>query len=251
MPRSARKISHTGYYHIISRGINKQILFENAADYQKYLFFLRDCLSQFPIECVAYCLMENHVHLLLHDPDRNLGAFMKKLQGGYAQYFNFKYERVGHLFQERFHSEPVENEKYLLTVFLYILQNPEKAGIAPASSYRWNSYAEYQRPDSLTKTECIRSMAETAGSLDDLMKMYPTKKTEHLSYDFDTPRSAPVKTNTVLREILGTEDATVIQALPKEERDRIISLLKIRGLSVRTIERRTGVSRGIIQRIKT
>ena len=94
MPRRARTISNSGYYHVVMRGIGKQILFEERADYLRFLETLERYLSEEPFDVLAYCLMENHVHLLLHTQS-GLERIMKRIAGSYAYYFNNKYERSG------------------------------------------------------------------------------------------------------------------------------------------------------------
>ncbi len=106
-------------------------------DYKYFLKLLRRFSEECNVTLVAYCLMENHVHLLVNDlHSNNISKFMQKIGVTYSGYYNRKYDRSGHLFQDRFRSETVEDERYLLTVFRYILNNPKKAGICPASSYR-------------------------------------------------------------------------------------------------------------------
>lgn len=83
--------------------------------------------------------MENHVHLLLRDTKDQLDLVMKKITGSYAYYFNHKYDRSGHLFQDRYGCEVVEDDAYLMTVIRYIHRNPEKAGIAKAGDYRFGA----------------------------------------------------------------------------------------------------------------
>ena len=146
MPRMARQKSESGYYHIILRGIGRQILFEDTEDHERFLTTLKRYRRELGFEVVAWCLMENHVHLLLRDVHDQIDLIMKKLAGSYAQYFNRKYDRSGHLFQDRYRSEPVPDEAYLLTVIRYIHRNPEKAGICRAQEYRWSSYAKYALP---------------------------------------------------------------------------------------------------------
>ena len=102
--------------------------------------------------------MENHVHLLVNDQKKSTPLFMKKLGISYAQYFNRKYRRNGHLLQDRYLSEPVEDDAYLLTVFRYILNNPKKAGICDARSYPWNSNAQYDLPSPFMELSLIRSL---------------------------------------------------------------------------------------------
>ena len=146
MPRHARQMSTSGYMHIITRGIGRQLLFEEPEDYQHYLKALDRYCTETHVNVCAYCLMENHVHLLVYGETEQIILLMKKLGVSYSFYFNRKYDRVGHLFQDRYRSEPVEDDAYLLTVFRYILRNPCKAGICKASEYPWSSYGMYIAP---------------------------------------------------------------------------------------------------------
>lgn len=144
MPRSARKISQTGIYHIMLRGIDKRDIFLKNKDYLKFL----DCISmtkeKVEFEIFAYCLMTNHVHLLIKTEVEEPGNIVRRIAGAYAQYSNIQNGRSGHLFQNRYRSEVVETDKYFLTVLRYIHQNPIKARITKnIKDYKWSSYMEY------------------------------------------------------------------------------------------------------------
>lgn len=142
MPRILRIKSITDTYHIMIRGVNKNIIFNEDKDRKKFLQILAYYKDKFMIDIYAYCLMDNHVHILLKS-EENFNKFMQCTQTVYALYFNKKYKRVGHLFQDRFKSIPVENDKYLLECIRYIHQNPVKAKISSIENYKWSSYQEY------------------------------------------------------------------------------------------------------------
>ena len=99
MTRQARQKSQSGIYHIILRGINKQIIFEEEEDRQKFL----ECLGHYKLICqyqiYGYCLMDNHVHLLIKESEQDIGSIMKRIGVGYVSWYNRKYNRCGHLFQ--------------------------------------------------------------------------------------------------------------------------------------------------------
>ena len=141
MPRSARKHSESGYYHVILRGVNRLEIFHDDEDRTRFLDTLLRFAREDSIGIVSYCLMDNHVHLLLNAGD-NLSVFIKQIAASYVYYFNRKYDRVGHLFQERYRSEAVDTDEYLLTAARYILQNPQKAGICNARDYLWSSWRD-------------------------------------------------------------------------------------------------------------
>ena len=111
MPRTARTISASGYYHIIARGIGKQILFEEDADYLFFLRLMKNYSSSGEFSVAAFCLMENHVHILAKIADGMMDKVMHNLLATYATYYNKKYDRIGHLYQDRYRSKPIENDQ--------------------------------------------------------------------------------------------------------------------------------------------
>ncbi len=146
MPRTSRTISPTDTYHVMLRGINRQDIFLDSSDNSFFLKLLMDCKEECNCHIYAFCLMSNHVHLLIKTQDVPLATVMKRLAGGYASWFNKKYERVGHLFQDRFKSENVFSDAHLLTVLRYIIQNPMKAGLEKEpGTYPWSSFTAYSK----------------------------------------------------------------------------------------------------------
>ena len=244
MPRQPRQSSASGYLHLIVRGIGRQALFEERADYQFFLSILRRYARETGVSVCAYCLMENHVHLLVRDPEELAPQLMKKLGVSYSAYFNKKYDRCGHLFQDRYRSEAVEDDAYLLTVFRYILNNPAKAGICPASAYAWNSYAQYDRPGSFVDTALLRELIGDRAQLDAFL----ADEGGAVCMEFD--RQDETWQRDLLHSILGTENGTVLQHLDRAARNEALCRLKAAGLTVRRIERLTGIGRNIIQRAK-
>ena len=126
------------------RGINRNDLFVENEDKAYFLGILADKKENGEYLLPAYCLMDNHVHLLLQEQDSDISTIMKRINITYASYFNRKYERIGPLFQDRYRSEKIETEPYLLAAARYIHRNPVKAGIVRGlAGYKWSSYREY------------------------------------------------------------------------------------------------------------
>ena len=244
MSRHSRIASESGIYHIIIRGIGKQILFEDDTDRLYFLKALKKYKDEESIRIFAYCLMENHVHLLIKCEDNSPGLFMKKLEGSYVFYYNHKYERTGTLFQDRFKSEAVEDEKYLATVLRYILRNPEKAGICRTSEYKWSSYAEYAGVSDISDTNPPLDFFEDRKALLDFIN----RQNDDICPDLTPPPPGESRAKQIIREQLHSESGTVLQSFGKKERDAALRKLKDSGLSVRQIERLCGINRGIIQR---
>ena len=112
MPRAARIKSKSRIYHIIMRGINRQTLFEDEEDCAKFIQTLQKYREICEYKLYAYCLMGNHLHVLLKEDNEPLETVMRRICGSYVLWYNKKYDRVGYLFQDRFKSEPVEDEIY-------------------------------------------------------------------------------------------------------------------------------------------
>ena len=128
-------------HHITSRGNAQAAIFLDDEDRNAFLAVLAECIARFAWICHAYCLMDNHYHLLIETPDANLSAGMRQLNGIYTQRFNRRHSRSGHVFQGRFKAILVERESYLLALCRYIVLNPVRAKrVKNVSQYAWSSY---------------------------------------------------------------------------------------------------------------
>ena len=128
-------------YHVTSRGNARLPIYENNPDRNRFLQVLAEAVSSHNWICHAYCLMDNHYHLLLETPDGNLSIGMRHLNGVYTQSFNRKHGRVGHLFQGRFKALLVDRDSYLLELCRYVVLNPVRAGMVKRpADYQWSSY---------------------------------------------------------------------------------------------------------------
>jgi len=145
MPRQARRIPSTGYLHIISRGNNKRKIFRYERDKKQYYFYLKNLKQQEKINICHYCLMDNHVHLLLEvRQESNLSRFMKRINLKYVYYYQRKYTYCGHLWQDRFQSKIIDNDPYLMQCGKYIELNPVRAGVVSSpENYLFSSYRYY------------------------------------------------------------------------------------------------------------
>ncbi len=154
MPRVPRAKSSTGIYHVTMRGVNQSNIFHDNQDYETFLNYLKYTKDTSGVEIYAYCLMTNHIHLLLKETNEDLGITFRRLGAGFVGWYNVKYERIGHLFQRRYGSEVVESDTYLLMVMRYIHQNPIKAGLArKLMDYPWSSIHEYMKRARICNTQ--------------------------------------------------------------------------------------------------
>ncbi|MBS4539473.1 transposase [Clostridium sp. D2Q-11] len=144
MSRTARVISPTEYYHVMMRGINKEAIFRDEKGKIFFINILKVQAIEELIEVVAYCIMDNHVHLVLKGKIDNLTLAIKRINIRYAMKFNKHMDRIGHVFQDRFKSEVILNDTHLFQVIRYVHNNPVKANmIKNPSEYEWSSYNEY------------------------------------------------------------------------------------------------------------
>jgi len=144
MARPLRIEYEGALYHITARGNERNLIYREGGDYQKFLKILSELPQRYGIILHGYILMGNHYHLLIETPKGNITKVMHYLNATYTGYFNKKYDRVGHLFQGRYKGYLIEKERYLLSVSRYIHLNPIRAMIVKRpEEYRWSSYPEY------------------------------------------------------------------------------------------------------------
>ena len=128
-------------YHLMERGIRRQEIFKEEMDYQMFLAILKKVVESYETTVHAYCLMTNHIHLLLETNVSEIGRIMQKIAGDYARTYNRKYGYRGHLFEDRYKSCLVKDDAYFLQTSRYIHLNPVKARMAAhPEDYRWSSY---------------------------------------------------------------------------------------------------------------
>jgi REP element-mobilizing transposase RayT len=128
-------------YHITSRGNERKEIFKSEGDRADFLNVLHSVNKRYNWLCHAYCLMDNHYHILIETPDGNLSRGMRQLNGVYTQIFNKQHGRVGHLFQGRYKAILVEKESHLLEVCRYVVLNPVRARIVESpDQWKWSSY---------------------------------------------------------------------------------------------------------------
>ncbi len=162
MARPLRMDYPDAFYHVLSRGNERREIFQDGADYLKFLDCLAKMVERFKLEVHAYVLMKNHFHLLLHTREANLSRAIQWLGVSYSVWFNRRHQRSGHLFQGRFKSFLIETDRYFTAMCLYIHGNPLRAGLVKRlSDYRWSSYQAYadkQQQVSWLTTELVLGM---------------------------------------------------------------------------------------------
>ena len=253
MPRKPRIFSPTGIYHIILRSINQHIIFEEDADYQKMLYILSDCKRTFDIGIYAYCLMDNHIHLLIRSSEEHLASFFQSLGTRFVRWYNTKYSRSGHLFQDRYFSVPVVKEQQYLSTLVYIHNNPVKSSICRyPSEYRWSSYnAFYGQKNPLVDTSFS---FDIAGSKDLLLQYLST---DPIQFDDSQIKPALEKIRqfmpdkdalSIFKEVTKLSSTSEAVNLPKSLRNKYMGILHEKGLTQKQIARLMDVSISTVKR---
>ena len=263
MPRQPRRESSSGVYHCMLRGVNKQDIFFDRKDYEKFLQIMERTKNKYLYQLYSYVLMPNHIHLEIRDKNQKLSQIIHSMATSYANYFNKKYQRVGHLFQSRFQSKNVENSYYLLNLIRYIHQNPVKAGITQIDRYPWSSYPEYFKKSKKRKEK------NTLVNTDEVLFMFSAQKEQakklFLDFnhkDFKIRNSSDFLEYEIknklsdneliyfIKEELGIDNIQEIQKYNINDRNEVIKKISNRkGITQKQIARVLGIHIRMIQRI--
>ena len=263
MPRKAREGSGTGIFHVMMRGINHQNIFEDAEDNYQFINTLDRMRVRYDDDgnpcgsnCTfyAYCLMNNHFHLLIREREESVGETVKRIASSYVYYYNRKYLRDGHLFKERFRSEPVNDMAYFVTLLRYIHQNPVKAGVVEhVRDYEFSSWGEYDGSVDSVFQICDTATVLRRMSFEQLNDLVNEMLPEDVRcVDIEDPsRSRPSDDQVwqMIREMVGVTNSSAFQTLVDESKRMVLKELKSKGASHRQLERLTGIGRGLIQKL--
>ena len=246
MGRQARTRSSTGLYHVMLRGADRHVLFADDEDCQGFILSLRHAKEFAECNLYAYCLMGNHVHLLLREKKDPLETVIKRIGVSYAYHYNLKYELHGHLFQDRYRSEAIETDAYFLDVLRYICQNPVKAGLVQnPQDYQWlgcdGVRDDFHLADSLNDFTSLKGEAL-------LRFVCEPCQTEHLESD-DRKRLTDREAITKIIDICDCTHVLEIGGWPAKKQEQALEKVLEAGVSIRQLSRITGVSKAIIEKI--
>ena len=250
MPRLPRKYSHSKVYHIIIKGIDDGDIFYDNEDKLVFKEKMKLTKEKFKYKIYAYCLMNNHVHMVIDVADDILSKAMQGLSIRYVHFFNRKYNRKGPLIQERFKSKNVEDRRYFLEVCRYVHRNPEKAKIAKTNNYKWSSYSEYLYGEKLIDREVL--LHYYSNDLESFIKY--TNKEENINElmnqaDFEiTPNLSDEKVISIILRLFSLNSAAEIITFFRNKKNRQLlrELKNIYKINKTQLSRITRVSPKII-----
>lgn len=247
MTRQPRRPSETGVHHVMLRGVNRDVIFLEDEDFEHFLRALHVTKSVSGTAVLAYCLLTNHVHLVLHTQRESIGVVMKRLGVRYASWFNRKYGRVGHVFQDRFLSKPVEDDAYLSAVLPYIWNNPVVAGMATRpEDYRWSSRRWLGHESPLLDHDLLSTLLSV-----DAEELADVRAADGLELDLLTPlRHTQSDAVELLHAASGVRTPQDFRALSREVQRRVVRELRTRGVSYSLIARVVGTSKSTVARMQ-
>jgi len=252
MPRIARERSKSGIYHIMLRGANRQEIFHDEEDCTRFLETLERYKKASEIRVHGWCLMGNHVHIVLQEGKEELAVTMKRIGVSFAWYYNWKYKTTGHLFQDRYKSEKIEDDKYLTTVVRYIHQNPVNAGIVKRpGDWKWSSCQGYYGngcyPPYLLDSELILGIF--CGNRSSFKEYNETGNEDKVLDDTENGRLTDEEARAEIKKVIKGYEIAEIKSLPRSERDKIVARAKgVEGITQRQVSRILGISLSLINR---
>jgi len=261
MPRKQREKSNSGIYHAMVRGINKQNIFFDDDDRMCMMRVLADAhLRKSPTgkvvstnECqiLAYALMPNHVHVLVKEGALDISEVMKKIQDRYVWFYNNKYDRCGHLFQDRFRSEPVDTDEYLLTLLRYIHRNPVKGMLCERpEDYLFSSWREFiDGGQSALVSVCDTEWVHSRHNAQEIIT-FVNRDVDDKCMDMDNERFVRTDQHawTILSDISGENDPEAFKQLSLHLQFTYIQEAIVRGVSLRQASRLSTLSYSMIRK---
>ncbi len=249
MPRRSRIEEQGTFNHITARGSGRRQLFEDDGDKRHFADLLKKMSFEESCSIFAWCLMDNHVHILVQGAPGDLSKMMQRLLGAYAHWFNGHHGHIGHVFQGRYTSTPINEDDYFLAAVRYIHNNAHDMGIEDIGNYPWSSYKECISQDG----EGICRASDTVamfGGLDSFRRFHACTDEETGFVSLSRRRLSDAEGDAIASRICGERYRDTLPTLAVSDRNILLARLRLAGLSVRQIERLTGIGRGIVAKAK-
>jgi len=256
MPRLQRVQSKSLVYHVMLRGNERKNIFIDDKDKDRIIEILFD-KKEARYKLYAYCVMDNHLHLVIKEEGEGIATAIKRIAVSYAYYFNKKNNRVGHVFQDRFRSENIENERHLLAAIRYVHLNPEKAGIGKWDDYKYSSAVSYLgKENAVNLLEVVEILNLFAKDRKRAVERFKEFSVQESPENFiDTPAKAEIDYENIdryIREYLHKSRIELPDLKKKEyaglRKQLVRKLVTKSDFSLRKIAEKIGVNRESVRR---
>lgn len=243
--RLSRKDYDASFFHVMVQGHNKEYIFEKDKNKKKYLKLMKE--NEKEIEILAYCIMENHVHMLIHTSKiDDMSKFMHKVNSEYAMYYNYiEKGRVGSVYRDRYKSEPIYDERYFFKCINYIHKNPVKANIvSKCEKYEYSSYNDYINKIGCAGKEMLKKLFNNQNYIE-VLNMY--NKNVNLFLDIEKEN----KIDDAINDYLEITNKKIIQILDDEKnlKNLIMHIKNITNVTYDEIQEKFNISRNRIANI--
>ena len=233
------------FFHVMVKGHNKEYIFEKDKNKKKYLKLMKE--NEKEIEILAYCIMENHVHMLIHTSKiDDMSKFMHKVNSEYAMYYNYiEKGRVGSVYRDRYKSEPIYDERYFFKCINYIHKNPVKANIvSKCEKYEYSSYNDYINKIGCAGKEMLKKLFNNQNYIE-VLNMY--NKNVNLFLDIEKEN----KIDDAINDYLEITNKKIIQILDDEKnlKNLIMHIKNITNVTYDEIQEKFNISRNRIANI--
>lgn len=215
MPRNPRNSYQTSFFHIIVQGIKKEYIFNETKFLNSYRNLLITYESKFDIKLLSYCIMNNHAHILIYtDRIEEMSKYMKCINTIFATYYNTENERVGYVFRDRYKSEPIYSQEYLINCIAYIHNNPVKAGmVRQPNEYKYSSYNDYiYQSGIITSEKLLLIFKREKIDINEFIRIHSKNKYNYEDYDKDTEEIIKEflrENNKTLEEVKDSKKLTI------------------------------------------
>ncbi len=241
--RQVRETLESSFFHVMVQGIRKEYIFSKEQYIRMYLKLLNEKRKELKIKVIAYCIMNNHAHLLIETKNiKELSKFMQKINGCYAKYYNFMEDRVGYVFRDRYKCQIIKDKKHLIQCIKYIHQNPVKAGmVINREEYEFSSYKFYQR--NINKLNEFFSNEELT---------YIFKSSNPYGNFIDIDNNPEEIINNLIEEFLKKENVKIFEIFEKDDiLKKLIGYLKIENkIKYTEIMKKFDITKGVMERLK-
>ena len=243
--RLSRKDYDASFFHVLVQGHNKEYIFEKDKNKKKYLKLMKE--NEKEIEILAYCIMGNHVHMLIHTSKiDDMSKFMHKVNSEYAMYYNYiEKGRVGSVYRDRYKSEPIYDERYFFKCINYIHKNPVKANIvSKCEKYEYSSYNDYINKIGCAGKEMLKKLFNNQNYIE-VLNMY--NKNVNLFLDIEKEN----KIDDAINDYLEITNKKIIQILDDEKnlKNLIMHIKNITNVTYDEIQEKFNISRNRIANI--
>ena len=246
----------TGFYHVCARGTGKRLIFEGDEDRWEFLELMRECCRDACVTVVAWCLMNDHVDLVLSDYEDTMSAAMQRLLLTYARRFNKRTGRSGHLFQNRFDRRSLDTDWQVMEAIRSVHADPQEVGVSLIERYPWSSFAEHLRAYDNDAADATRGFSDPSC----VLELFGSTE-GFIAYSLSTPDGGEpalcdMKETEWERHAFADKMAKElgvplrgVKVAPPAQRDTVIFGLHDAGFTVRQIERYTGIGKSTVSRI--